>query len=51
MASKIGCSRVEWTTDQESHGAQRFYQELGAPVNTGKLFYSREQNKITSDSP
>ncbi len=42
VAAKHGCSRVEWTTDQEGHGAQRFYQELGIPVNAGKLFYRVE---------
>lgn len=39
VARKHGCSRVEWTTDQESDGAQRFYAELGVPVDGGKLFY------------
>jgi GNAT superfamily N-acetyltransferase len=42
VAAKHNCSRVEWTTDQESHSAQRFYQELGMPVNAGKLFYRVE---------
>jgi GNAT superfamily N-acetyltransferase len=39
VAAEHGCSRVEWTTDRESHGAQRFYANLGVPVNEGKLFY------------
>jgi GNAT superfamily N-acetyltransferase len=42
VAAKHGCSRVEWTTDQESTGAQRFYAKLGVPVNEGKLFYRVE---------
>lgn len=42
VAAKHGCSRVEWTTDQESEGAQRFYSKLGVPVNEGKLFYRVE---------
>lgn len=42
VARKHGCSRVEWTTDQESAGAQRFYANLEVPVNTGKLFYRVE---------
>jgi GNAT superfamily N-acetyltransferase len=42
VAAKHGCSRVEWTTDQESEGAQRFYAKLGVPVNQGKLFYRVE---------
>lgn len=39
MAAKHGCSRVEWTTDRQSEGAQLFYAKLGVPVDDGKLFY------------
>ena len=39
VAAKRRCSRVEWTTDRDSKGAQRFYAELGTPMNEGKLFY------------
>jgi GNAT superfamily N-acetyltransferase len=39
VAAKHGCSRVEWTTDRDSEGAQRFYATLGVPVDEGKLFY------------
>ena len=39
VARKHGCSRVEWTTDRESTGAQRFYADLGVAVDTSKLFY------------
>lgn len=39
LANKHGCSRVEWTTDTDNPGAQRFYAELNVPVNTTKLFY------------
>jgi GNAT superfamily N-acetyltransferase len=42
VAAKHGCSRVEWTTDQESKGAQRFYAELGVPIHDDKLFYRSE---------
>lgn len=42
VATKHGCSRVEWTTDRESEDAQRFYAKLGVPVNEGKLFYRIE---------
>jgi len=42
VAAKHGCSRVEWTTDQESHDAQCFYAALDMPVNAGKLFYRVE---------
>lgn len=39
VATKHGCSRVEWTTDRDSEGAQQFYARLGVPVDDGKLFY------------
>jgi len=39
VAAQHGCSRVEWTTDRDSDGAQRFYAKLGVPVDEGKLFY------------
>lgn len=39
VAAKHACSRVEWTTDRDSEGAQRFYAKLGVPVDEGKLFY------------
>jgi GNAT superfamily N-acetyltransferase len=42
IAAKHRCSRVEWTTDRESDGAQRFYAKLGVPVDEGKLFYRVE---------
>jgi len=42
VASTHGCSRVEWTTDEDSRSAQRFYEELDIPVNAGKLFYRVE---------
>jgi GNAT superfamily N-acetyltransferase len=42
VAAKHGCSRVEWTTDRDSEGAQRFYAKLGVPINEGKLFYRVE---------
>jgi GNAT superfamily N-acetyltransferase len=42
VAAQHNCSRVEWTTDQDNPGAQRFYQALNMPVNAGKLFYRVE---------
>ncbi len=42
VAAEHGCSRLEWTTDRESKGAQQFYATLGVPVNDGKLFYRIE---------
>lgn len=39
IARKHRCSRVEWTTDRESTGAQQFYASLGVRVDKEKLFY------------
>ena len=43
-AAKRGCSRVEWTTDQENTGAQAFYERLGVPAHPSKIFYRVEDN-------
>lgn len=40
-AERAGCSRVEWTADQDNPDAQRFYASLGVEVNSGKIFYRR----------
>jgi ribosomal protein S18 acetylase RimI-like enzyme len=42
IAAKHGCSRVEWTTDEQNRGAQGFYESLGVPRNSSKLFYRLE---------
>lgn len=42
LAVRNGCSRVEWTTDQDNPDAKAFYQALGVPVATSKLFYRIE---------
>jgi GNAT superfamily N-acetyltransferase len=39
VAGERGCSRVEWTTDDDNDGAKAFYTGLGVPVRTSKLFY------------
>lgn len=33
------CSRVEWQTDAPNTDAQRFYEELGFPSDSSKIFY------------
>lgn len=38
-AARLGCSRVEWTTDTGNSQAQSFYAGLGLPVHPGKIFY------------
>jgi RimJ/RimL family protein N-acetyltransferase len=43
-AAKRGCSRVEWTTDQENTAAQAFYERLGVPAHRSKIFYRVEDN-------
>jgi GNAT superfamily N-acetyltransferase len=42
VAARHGCSRLEWTTDDDNAAAQRFYAGLGVPVRTSKLFYRVE---------
>jgi hypothetical protein len=39
IALKHDCSRLEWQTDQPNADAQRFYAQLGIPVDDTKLFY------------
>lgn len=39
IAVKHECSRLEWHTDRPNTGAQRFYADLGVPVEDSKLFY------------
>jgi hypothetical protein len=39
IAAERGCSRVEWTADQDSLDAQAFYEALGAKPFTSKIFY------------
>jgi GNAT superfamily N-acetyltransferase len=41
-AARLGCSRVEWTTDTGNSQAQSFYAGLGLPVHHGKIFYRVE---------
>jgi ribosomal protein S18 acetylase RimI-like enzyme len=41
-AGKHGCSRVEWTTDTNNASAQAFYEDLGLPVQSSKIFYRVE---------
>jgi hypothetical protein len=46
IAVKHKCTRVEWTTDSGNLDAQRFYAELGVPVNESKLFYRVEGEEL-----
>lgn len=39
VAADRGCSRVEWTTDQDNPGAQAFYESLGVKPRASKIFY------------
>jgi GNAT superfamily N-acetyltransferase len=39
IAVTTGCSRVEWTTDQDNAQAQAFYRVLGVAPLTSKVFY------------
>lgn len=39
VAVETGCSRVEWATDTDNAGAQRFYASFGQSPDPTKLFY------------
>jgi len=41
-ATERGCSRVEWTADDDNPGAVRFYEALGYPPEPSKIFYRLE---------
>ena len=45
-AVKHKCSRVEWTTDAPNHDALAFYEVLGAPRNSSKVFYRLEGDSL-----
>ncbi|MDL4775750.1 GNAT family N-acetyltransferase [Actinomadura xylanilytica] len=38
-ALQRGCSRVEWTADEDNPGAIRFYETIGTKSRTAKIFY------------
>lgn len=42
IAAEHTCSRIEWTADAGNVLAERFYEQLGVPVNQGKAFYRAE---------
>lgn len=42
IAARRGCSRIEWTTDQDNPDAQRFYAALGFAPHGGKVLYRVE---------
>jgi len=46
IAAKRGCSRVEWTTDEDNTGAQAFYEKLGAQPDSSKWFYRVQGNDL-----
>jgi len=46
IAVKQNCTRVEWTTDCGNPEAQRFYTDLGVPMNESKLFYRIEGEQL-----
>jgi GNAT superfamily N-acetyltransferase len=44
-AARLGCSRVEWTTDADNPAAQGFYARLGLPRHPSKVFYRVEETR------
>ncbi len=47
IAAERGCSRVEWTTDQDNPGAQAFYEALGVKLYSSKIFYRASGDHLT----
>ena len=39
IATRTGCSRVDWTTDRDNASAVAFYQAMGFEPLESKLFY------------
>jgi len=46
VALESDCSRVEWTTDQDNQDAQAFYEKLGFPQSTSKVFYRAGRDSL-----
>ncbi|GAA2166383.1 hypothetical protein GCM10009727_85910 [Actinomadura napierensis] len=46
VAAKHECSRVEWTTDANNPGAQRFYADLAFQQLPSKLFFRADATAI-----
>jgi GNAT superfamily N-acetyltransferase len=51
VAARHGCSRVEWTTDNDNTSAQAFYDALGLPPHPAKVFYRAEGTSINTFNP
>jgi GNAT superfamily N-acetyltransferase len=51
IATREGCSRVEWTTDRDNKDAQEFYAALGAMPLASKLFYRVTGNDLAQRGP
>lgn len=49
-AAARSCSRIEWTTDRDNAGAQRFYEGLGVAQNGQKIFYRIEGHSLEPQS-
>ncbi|WP_028188826.1 GNAT family N-acetyltransferase [Salinispora pacifica] len=50
VAVAHSCSRIEWTTDRNNAGAQRFYEGLGVAQNGHKIFYRIEGQSLEPQS-
>jgi GNAT superfamily N-acetyltransferase len=50
LAAETGCSRVEWTTDRANAEAQRFYEQIGARTESGKVFYRVQETMLSRRS-
>lgn len=46
-----GCTRLDWTTDQDNTEARDFYRRRGAVLRTGKLLYAVETPTCRAEGP
>lgn len=47
IAADRGCSRVEWTADQDNTGAQAFYEALAVKPLPSKIFYRAAGDRLS----
>jgi GNAT superfamily N-acetyltransferase len=47
IATDAGCSRIEWTADEDNPTAQHFYATLGAKPHAGKLHYRLSADELS----
>jgi ribosomal protein S18 acetylase RimI-like enzyme len=47
LARARGCTRIDWTTQQDNTGARAFYERIGARVVEEKVYFRLDGAKLT----